>query len=231
MKLKQVKVNIGKYQFPLYVRSASKSDKIMMKELQEEHLYNSLFKLAEGELSVDVGSYLAETSIMMSLYGAKRVLSYEVHPVLFKIGKQNIKLNKLTNVELNNIGLGDKKETKIIKGRPTMSFGLGNSPFLDPEKDFVKAKMVDTQSELKRIIKKHKEIQLLKVDIEGNEKFVIPRIDEKLSEKIKNIIVECHTDKIKEKVQKHLASLKRKNKIIISRKLKSNTVTIILSQL
>ena len=120
--------------------------------------------LKPGDTVVDVGANIGETVLTESLAVGPtgRVVAFEPHPRTFRFLGQNLDLNQVHNVEAHNLGLGE---------RP------GMVSFSDNKRDDMNRVGGDARGLQVRIERLDKfapeaRVQLLKVDVEGYEKFV-----------------------------------------------------------
>lgn len=120
--------------------------------------------LKPGDTVVDVGANIGETVLTESLAvgPSGRVLAFEPHPRTFRFLTQNLELNQVRNVEAHNLGLGEKPGTVSFSDskRDDMNRVGGDDSGLQ-----VRIAMLDEFAPGTRV-------QLLKVDVEGYEKFV-----------------------------------------------------------
>jgi FkbM family methyltransferase len=129
---------------------------------EKEEIQLILKKLKSRNFFIDVGANIGNHSIFYSKYFSK-VLSFEAHPLTFEVLRMNTK--KLKNVKIYNYALSNKanhlyfdyKSSKNVAGTSLKSKG-------DLK---VKSKIFD--NEFKNI----KNIDLIKIDVEGHESKVI----------------------------------------------------------
>jgi FkbM family methyltransferase len=121
--------------------------------------------LKPGDIVVDVGANIGETVLTESLAvgSSGRVIAFEPHPRTFRFLSQNLELNKVRNVEAHNIGLGEKqgKVSFSDNRRDDMNRVDGGDSGLKVRID-----------RLDNCVPPHGRVQMLKVDVEGYEKFV-----------------------------------------------------------
>ena len=111
-----------------------------------------------------------------------RILGYEAHPKVAGILRENLERNKITGVEINEkaVWIHDEGLEFSDEGAD------GSSIFGKENKLHVKS------VRLKDEMLKHKQIDMLKMDIEGAEIAVFEDIKEELS-RVENIFVEYHS--------------------------------------
>jgi FkbM family methyltransferase len=122
--------------------------------------------LKPGDTVVDVGANIGETVLTSSIaVGATgRVIAFEPHPRIFDYFQDNLRLNKIQNVKSFNLALGAAPSEVAFTDdrRDDMNRVSSNGCGL--------AVALDT---LDRLLLDYPRIQLLKVDVEGYEKFVL----------------------------------------------------------
>ena len=128
--------------------------------------------LKSGDTVVDVGANIGETVLTESVAvgDSGRVIAFEPHPRIFGFLKRNLELNGVQNVEAHNLGLGEKPGIASFSDgkRDDMNRVNGDDSGLQVQ--------IET---LDRAVIYGGKIQLLKVDVEGFEKFVFlggPRV-------------------------------------------------------
>jgi len=229
----QLQINPIKYrEFLLYfiTRKRSHSDKKILKEVFEDDIYGKIIKHLSGAV-IDCGSYIGETPILFSLLGAKQVYAYEPNPDLYKLMLKNIVLNSnvANNIVTVNKAVGDKSaEGVIVNGRANLSFGIGRHPPFLSKEDTYSVTVKNINEILKEIIRVHKKIELIKIDIEGYEAKVIETILNGYYDKIKTMIIECHNNKKLEIVLRKFKDFNNWTIHIVSKtKKKTHTLTLL----
>jgi FkbM family methyltransferase len=121
--------------------------------------------LKQGDTVVDVGANIGETVLTESLAvgNSGRVIAFEPHPRTFGFLSQNLVLNQVRNVEAHNLGLGENP---------------GMVSFSDSKRDDMNRVDCDASGlevridRLDNCVPSLGRVQLVKVDVEGYEKFV-----------------------------------------------------------
>ncbi len=123
--------------------------------------------LKEGDLYIDIGANVGVTVIpaAKSIGASARVIAFEPHPSICSYLKENIELNNLTNVEIHNCALGNQRgeinfTNKLNDETNRVVFSSGKNIKVPI------ALLDDFGNELDNIA-------LLKIDVEGYEKYVI----------------------------------------------------------
>jgi FkbM family methyltransferase len=150
------------------------------------------YQLKPGDVVIDIGAGLGEETLVFSeLVGAQgKVFSVEANPNVFKVLQQVIDLNKLDNVYSHNIAISEDNGPVVIKDENESYLGgsVTKASVADNERSYqVQGFRFDSFIEENRI----ERIDLLKVNIEGAERFVISTV-EKVLPLIKNFAIECH---------------------------------------
>lgn len=164
------------------------------------------------DVVVDAGANIGITSIWFSKF-SKKVYAFEPEPKNLNLLKQNLDLNKVHNVITNKTALSDfqgKTSFNIMKGHGHHSIGrVQTSKFLRK----IKVSVTTLDSFYKKKINKN--IDLLKIDVEGYELEVIKGAEKLLKKnKIKRILFELSEGPLK--------SLNKKPNSIIDYLLKYN---------
>lgn len=131
--------------------------------------------LRKGDVFIDVGANIG----LYSLYASKiigsngKIYAFEPTPVIFDRLKQNIRLNNFENIEPHNIGLSNSKSF--------IDFNISNDGH-DAWNSFAKLPENISYEKIKVLVdtldsfiseNKIKNISLIKLDVEGWEKFVL----------------------------------------------------------
>jgi FkbM family methyltransferase len=123
--------------------------------------------LKEGDLYLDIGANVGVTTIPAArcIGELGRVIAFEPHPVIYLYLQENIKLNDLMNVELHNCALGNQRGHIHFTNKYTDETNrVATSSNRNIE---VPIKILDD------VANKLDSIALLKIDVEGYEKYVI----------------------------------------------------------
>ncbi|MHC4477327.1 MAG: FkbM family methyltransferase [Planctomycetota bacterium] len=163
------KIRQGDFVLRFYPTSLSRVlwvDQYMSKSCyQEERTFFSRY-LRSGDVVIDVGANIGFTSLLASVIVGKdgKVYSVEPHPRTYEFLRGNLTLNGAENVESFNCALGSESGTISLSDRT------------GDDKNFVdrtgRAIPVD-QKRLDALYVGNEPISLLKIDVEGYEKFVI----------------------------------------------------------
>lgn len=140
--------------------------------------------LRPGDSFVDIGANIG----YLTLTGAKavgprgKVLSFEAHPGTFGYLQANVALNALTNVVVNNLAIGNGNGTVDFLECP----GDDSQNCVAHGKSAIAVRMVA----LDEVLADQKAIALLKIDVEGYEKFVLEGAERLLS-RVGCVYFEC----------------------------------------
>jgi len=157
--------------------------------------------LNEGDTFVDLGANEGYFSIIGGkIVGKKgRVISIEPQTRLQNIINKNIKLNRISNVELFQLCISNKVGKEVIYLSPELN--TGSSGVLKKQKYKVATENVDSMT-LEDLIDKLqiKKVNLIKIDIEGSEYEAILGSKKLFEDKIiKNIALELHPKFLKKR--------------------------------
>jgi len=134
---------------------------------------------------VDIGAYVADTSILFALNGARHVYALEPYPYFYGLGMKNIEANRLSKkITLLNAACGSENSTVEISDKETN--------FSRVQSTKRKGKGIGIMS-LENVIKKYNlKGASLKVDCEGCEYDIILKTDSNMLRRFDNIQIEYH---------------------------------------
>ncbi len=157
----------------------------------------------------DVGAHFGETiKLFLNKTNLKKIYSFEASPQNFKTLKQDISNKKIANVEIHNLGIGDKIEKNYINqtvesSSSTMHKLNNTSKYLErklkilniKDKDNFQQKIPVQLITLDYFIEQNniKQIDLLKIDTEGYEFNVLKGLT-KYNKIVKLVYFEHHYD-------------------------------------
>lgn len=145
-------------------------------------------RIKPNDTIIDIGAHIGAFTILAAKK-AKKVYSFEPHPENFKLLKENIALNNLTNITATKKAITDKKG--IFPLYISKSNTGSHSIFLREEQSGTTPVQTITIIEFIKA-KKIKKIGLLKIDCEGAEYPILETLPEKTFELIEQISMECH---------------------------------------
>lgn len=150
---------------------------------------------------VDVGAFIGDTAVYFASQGAKRVVAFEPVRQLYQYAIDNVKLNHLDNtVEVHNCAVGTKKGEAKFFYDPKHPGGssLDDRGFEAVIQDVVVVSLAD-------VIRDVGNVELLKLDCEGEEHQLLPHLHETgVINRVQNIVLEVHGSR-----QAILGTLKR----------------------
>lgn len=131
--------------------------------------------LTDGDIFVDVGSNVGLFSLLASKYvgDTGSVISFEPDPVSFKRLAENIELNKFKNLDIRNLGLSNEQgnlEFHIYNGGNDAWNSFAKDDELTSDTS-ISVPVSSLDQELETIDKS--KIKVVKIDVEGWEKFVL----------------------------------------------------------
>ena len=146
---------------------------------------------------VDLGAHIGLFSLKSARTGAE-VYAFEPEGFNYEVLCHNVKVNGYQDkIHCARLGVGNPKETKLYihptsGGSNSFIFGLKLIPELEVDK-FQNVRVISIHDVFSNI----DSCDLLKIDIEGSEKYVIEDFDEGLAKKVKQISLEFHDKELK----------------------------------
>lgn len=151
----------------------------------EELIYRGVYTFEpkhDVPVILDFGSNIGlSLYFWMKNYPKAKVYGYEADPFIFKYLEHNVQGITNGNIELFNVALSD------VEGE--LHFSSNHADGGHVSETGVAVRAVDAANELK----KFDTIDMLKIDIEGSERVVLPRIAPYLN-RVENIFVEYHSE-------------------------------------
>lgn len=167
--------------------------KFLVDHEYEADVLNQIFDNGEyksldlkGKVVLDIGANIGDTAIYFSkISKAKKVISLEPYPNLYKIAKNNLKINNIKNVNLLNKAAGGKSTR--IKIDPGFT-GSGSTDL----KSFKTGVSVEVLT-LKDLVDRYKlNGAVAKIDCEGSEYSLILNSDKETLGRFEQMVIECH---------------------------------------
>jgi len=185
-------------------------------------IYKDIFLLNEYKFSsttespfiIDCGSHIGVSVLYFKkIFPRASIVAFEANPSTFKLLKKNITQNKLRLVDLYNNAIGKKKgEVDFYVGNTKKgTWNWGDSAVKNDWYDPELYKTIRVPSvKLSRFI--NKQVDLLKIDIEGSELLVLEEIEPKLRF-VNQIYIEFHgSNSNKDNSLKKIVAILKKNK-------------------
>ncbi|MHC1599054.1 MAG: FkbM family methyltransferase [Candidatus Methanofastidiosia archaeon] len=202
-----LKLKLYGYTFHLQRRCACSSLSTLY-EIFEENQHQLLpgFDGSAASVVADVGSNEGFYAMKLKQENpGLKVYSFEPNPNALFLLEKNIKENDIKNVNIHKCALSDISEQRSfqIVDEITAIGGFrifGYRPWLDVDR--IKRIMVRSFT-LDEMLKDEDHIDILKIDVEGAEYKVLNGAEKTLL-KTSNVVVECHSDEIKEKIKDNM---------------------------
>lgn len=178
------------------IRMPDNSIKHVTREIFEKKVYNLTYP-KDDPIIVDIGSHVGVSILFFAhKFPDAKIFGFEANPYLFNILKENIAHNLPTkNMSVINKAVVQKKKnnSRSFFYSPLYS-GTGSlESYVNIYSKYFKTnRKVNVRTiEFSAIIKNLKEIDILKLDVEGAEYELLPTII-KFSDKIHSILIEVH---------------------------------------
>jgi len=164
-KILRIKIKIQDFNIRLHQSSLSLAYWHNPNDRIEDYSFLTSY-LSENDIYIDIGANIGTTVIPAAKrIKAGKVIGFEPHPKTFSFLEDNVRINNLSDsVELQNCALGNER------GSVKFSSDLGddmNKVLTAGEGIIVTVKLLDDVGE------KFERIDLIKIDVEGYEKFVV----------------------------------------------------------
>ena len=110
----------GKFFIPAAAKQRPCSQKIIRGEVWEQATINVIEQYANDQNIVHCGAFFGDMLPALSTMTSKTVYTFEPNPISFKAASKTIEANNLSNVKIQNVGLGEKKDVLPFDGRPSI---------------------------------------------------------------------------------------------------------------
>lgn len=146
----------------------------------------------EDPLIIDCGSNIGMSILFFKkLYPQSKIIAFEPDEHAFKLLQENMEINKITSVEAHNVALNNKPGFIDLY----IEHGLRGSLRTNTTKHRLESGKVIIKKVKSEILSKyiHKNVDLLKMDVEGAEPLIIEELNKENKLKLINkIIMEFH---------------------------------------
>ena len=170
---------------------------IYFTNVYEEEMVWFLKENANRKLNfIDVGANCGAFALIMTRY-FNSVHAFEPNPSLFNGVEENVRINQFNNIFLHNIGLGDKDEFLTYFQASEDNPNLGMGSFVNSNYDNLtplENKLVVKNASKYFYDKDINNIGLIKIDVEGFERFVLSGLQQIIIENQCQIIMEWDHD-------------------------------------
>lgn len=188
---KKDETKIDVFDFHMIIRTDSIKNKLvnmcMITEVMVSKVYNNKLKSITEGIVIDIGSHIGSFAISTAEKLNGTLYSFEPSESSYDIQKNNIKLNKLKNINLI-------KKAVFTKDKPIKLYiddlNSAKNSILVKNKSYEMVKCTT----LPKIFSTYKisKCNFLKMDCEGAEYEILMNCDKKTFDKIEQIACECH---------------------------------------
>lgn len=151
----------------------------------------NVYYFKTGSLSpviIDIGANIGDSLIYFKwLYPKSKIYAFEPLPIAYNMMLKNVELNNFKNVNMFNVGLGNKNERIKFYSDKKGTSRLSSINKLEKESDEIQIKKLSSYKEITRL----KKIDLIKIDVEGSEMSILEDIKSILIN-TKKVIIEYH---------------------------------------
>ena len=153
-------------------------------------LMKDIVKEKQNPIFIDVGANVGHHSLFMSKF-CDEIHSFEPYGRLKDILMSKLLCNKCSNIFVHNVGLGEKNE--FLDFYAPVSRNIGTGSFMEEhEKDknikYGKLKVVEGDLYISKL--NLKKVDLIKIDVEGFEKYVLLGLRETLEKYRPSVVME-----------------------------------------
>lgn len=181
-----------------YIGSESFNWFVNLDELKRQCIKTSSYNYfpKDGDVVVDIGAGLGEEVVVYSsaVGPTGKVLAVEANAQVYDVLARIIKLNEFKNVDVVNIALNNKKEIVVLSDN-NESYLAGSLQKLNCVSNGMQVQGMPF-SELVKLFELER-IDLLKLNIEGAERFLAEDPCPEVFNKVKNIAIACHDFRFK----------------------------------
>jgi len=155
-----------------------------------------------GKVVIDVGAYIGDTAVLFSkFYKAKKVVAIEPHPLHYRLLLLNLRLNKVSNVEVMNRALCSEGVKEVCVE------GFGQTTKTREKRmlgDDMCGHLIGCVG-LKEVIRKY-EPNTIKIDCEGCE-YLLLNTDLEILKRVDTYVIEFHSPHLERGITKRLRKI------------------------
>lgn len=159
----------------------------------EKYVLNFMKKLmasSKNKVYLDIGANVGQHAMFMSKH-ADEVLAVEPYPPVLERLHNHIKINSIENIEVFEVGFGNKNDTLPFIEPSTSNHGIGtfSSDFKrDSGKGVLNLKIIPGDT----LFSERNNISIIKIDIEGYERFALEGLVKTLNHNRPAVVMELN---------------------------------------
>lgn len=178
--------------------------------LKNNHFLCPEFIPKNDQLILDIGANQGYYSLKVKSYAPNcKIIAFEPNPLMYDALLKNIKSNNVQMFESENVAIADKDGFINLEIVPQIG-AIGGKSIKIPERKWMKDEFIRNINAktlaLDTVFNKYKidKVDILKIDVEGMEVEILSNCHN--LDKVERLVIEYHSEKIKEQLIKLLES-------------------------
>jgi FkbM family methyltransferase len=178
---KSIVIDLGQYQLELDPNDQTITKTFLLYGGYEEEAKRYIIDQLPFDILYDVGANIGDWTVNLKINKPQiHVFSFEPHPGVFKILKNNCEINGLNDIKLFNIGIGPTAGEMNLYCNPN---NLGDNSLIAPKENWTNFK-VNIEPLTKYINSDQNKDSLLKLDVQGFEYRIIKSLNPNWLDKV-----------------------------------------------
>lgn len=185
---------------------------VLLEGVWEPHVLQVIQSfLRPGSVMLDIGSNIGATAIPLAKANPECCfICFEPHPQIFQKLHSNVALNRLTNLELNNIALSDNELGHVdFYAQPMTDKNLGLSSLMQNKalRNFETIKIPNTSIDALLASAQWPSVSVLKIDTQGSELSILRSAKNLISKFRPSIVFEHESSLFNDEVEESKARI------------------------